>query len=651
MPSAFPAAEPGRGALSPAVAALPANTTTLDAAAIGKLPVFSYGDLFRPLTGFDVSNYGQGGVGYGISLRGFTDGEHGRDVAYFIDGAPVNEVSSIHTPNYADLNPIIPETVEKVEVIRGPFSVEYGDSNLGGTVLVTTKRAEPAAGISLSGGTFDTLRGVGTYSRTDTDILPFMAFEGFGTRDYRQNGDVRRLNAFNKVSIPLEGGAVLSVRGQVYDNVFNAPGYASRDLIEAGLRSERAPTNVTDGGSRKLQNVVANYLAGTPDDELSATLHAGHGESRRYADYGGGQRGQEEDRSTFGGRIRKIWTTSVAGLPTQVLLGGNWRTDLIDIDAGPSVDRMLTGYTTRLGVTEHNLAGFGQVQVKPVEWLKLTGGARFDQFFYDVSNTLNPAVSPRVSPHATSPKAGIAVTPVRWLEVYANYGQGFRSPNAANELLDNPALNPLKLESREIGAQLRFERVSFLVDAYTTDIDNEAFQAAPGLPVQNLGKSRREGMDFEAKVHAFRSEERRVSLFANYGFVDARLLASPPSRYVPNVPDSVANVGAEFDVATLPGQRLSGTAYVSFIGRKPLAEDASIRTRPFQRVTARLAYAWENGLSAFGQATWYPGNRLSEAAFNFGPNVGASSADVFVSPMPKLTMLAGLRYGFVTGGR
>ena len=651
MPSASPAAEPGRGALSPAVTALPANTTTLDAAAIGKLPVFSYGDLFRPLTGFDVSNYGQGGVGYGISLRGFTDGEHGRDVAYFIDGAPVNEVSSIHTPNYADLNPIIPETVEKVEVIRGPFSVEYGDSNLGGTVLVTTKRAEPAAGISLSGGTFDTLRGVGTYSRTDTDILPFMAFEGFGTRDYRQNGDVRRLNAFNKVSIPLEGGAVLSVRGQVYDNVFNAPGYASRDLIEAGLRSERAPTNVTDGGSKKLQNVVANYLTGTPDDELSATLHAGHSESRRYADYGGGQRGQEEDRSTFGGRIRKIWTTSVAGLPTQVLLGGNWRTDLIDIDAGPSVDRMLTGYTTRLGVTEHNLAGFGQVQVKPVEWLKLTGGARFDQFFYDVSNTLNPTVSPRVSPHATSPKAGIAVTPVRWLEVYANYGQGFRSPNAANELLDNPALNPLKLESREIGAQLRFERVSFLVDAYTTDIDNEAFQAAPGLPVQNLGKSRREGMDFEAKVHAFRSEERRVSLFANYGFVDARLLASPPSRYVPNVPDSVANVGAEFDVATLPGQRLSGTAYVSFIGRKPLAEDASIRTRPFRRVTARLAYAWENGLSAFGQATWYPGNRLSEAAFNFGPNVGASSADVFVSPMPKLTMLAGLRYGFVTGGR
>lgn len=641
----------GRGDLSPAVSALPANTTTLDAATIAKLPIFSYGDIFRPLTGFDVSNYGQGGIGNGIALRGFTDAEHGRDIAYFIDGVPVNEVSSIHTPNYADLNPLIPETVEKVEVIRGPFSVEYGDSNLGGAVVVTTKRSEPNGSVSLSGGNFDTIRGLGTYSRTDGDALPFLAFEGFGTRDDRQNSDVRRLNAFNKMSFPLEDGAVLSVRAQVYENVFNAPGYASRDLIEAGLRSERAPANFTDGGSKRLQNVVANYQAGTPDDEFSATLHASHSESRRYADYGGGQSGQEEDRSTFGGRVRKVWTTSLAGLPTQVLVGGNWRSDIIDVDAGPSLSRALTGYTTRLGVAEHDLAGFAQVQIKPAEWLKLTGGARFDQFFYDVSNLLDPALSPHVSPHATSPKAGVAVTPFRWLEVYANYGQGFRSPDAANELLANPALNPLKLESKEAGAQMRFERFSFLVDAYTTDINNEAYQPAPGLPVQNLGRSRREGMDFEAKLHAIKSDDGRVSLFANYGFVDARLLAVAPSRHVPSVPESVANVGAEFDLATLPGQRLSGTAYVSFIGRKFLAEDASIRTRPYQRVTARLAYAWDNGLSAFGQATWYPGNRLSEAAFNFGPNVGATSADVFVSPMPRLTALAGLRYGFSTGAQ
>lgn len=142
--------------------ALPAATSVVDAAAISRAPYASYGDLFRSLPGFDVSNYGQGGIAYGISLRGYTGGEHGRDVAYFIDGVPLNEVSSLHTPNYADLNILLPETVKSIEIIRGPFSVESGDSNLGGTVNITTKESEPFRTVGVSGGTQRTIRGVGT---------------------------------------------------------------------------------------------------------------------------------------------------------------------------------------------------------------------------------------------------------------------------------------------------------------------------------------------------------------------------------------------------------------------------------------------------------------------------------------------------------
>ncbi|MBV9061430.1 MAG: Plug domain-containing protein, partial [Alphaproteobacteria bacterium] len=125
-----PTGAPGRGELSSAVTALPAAVTVIDAPAISRLPVTTYGDLFRSLPGFNVSNFGQGAIGYGLSLRGYTEAEHGRDIAYYIDGVPVNEISSLHTPNYADLNILLPETVKSIEIVRGPFSVEYGDSNL-----------------------------------------------------------------------------------------------------------------------------------------------------------------------------------------------------------------------------------------------------------------------------------------------------------------------------------------------------------------------------------------------------------------------------------------------------------------------------------------------------------------------------------------
>ena len=103
---------------------------------------------------FNVASYGQGAIGYGLAMRGYPNSEHGRDIAYFIDGVPVNEISSIHTPNYADLNVLIPETVKSIEVIRGPFSVEAGDFNLGGAVFITTKSSDPYAGFSFSGGSY-----------------------------------------------------------------------------------------------------------------------------------------------------------------------------------------------------------------------------------------------------------------------------------------------------------------------------------------------------------------------------------------------------------------------------------------------------------------------------------------------------------------
>ncbi|MGA4552874.1 TonB-dependent receptor [Methylorubrum aminovorans] len=640
-------------ALSPSVSAMPGNTTVIDAAEIARLPVQSYGDLFRPVAGFDVSNYGQGGVGYGIALRGFSDAEHGRDVAVFIDGVPINEVSSIHTPNYVDLNPLIPETIASISIVRGPFSVEAGDANLGGAIFIDTKRAEPFSTLGVSGGSFGTARGLATFSQLGTGIQPFLAYEGYGTGGYRENGDLGRYNAFNKVTIPLDLGSSLSLRVQMYGTGFGQPGYLERDRVRAGLVSPRAATNPTDGGGKTLQTFVANYVNGGPDDALSALLYASHDVFSRFSDFGAGQRGQVEERETVGGRLRKVWTTSLFdALPAQILVGGDWRTDALDVNTGPSVARGFTARSLDLDILQHNLAAYAQVQVKPTPWLKLTGGARFDQFFYDVRNNLDSALSPRVSPNVVSPKGGAALTPFDWLELFANYGQGFRSPSASSELTGNPRLTPLTIESTEGGGRLVFDRVSLLGTVFFTDIANEAFQPAPGLPVQNLGKSRRDGFESEAKILAYREGLDRVAVFANYSGVSARLLNGAPSIFVPNVPAFLATIGAEFDVgapASLGPGRLTGAAYLTYTGAKPLTEDGGLRSSPYPRVSGRLAYLHASGWTTYGQATWYPGDRTSESIFNFGSSVSATAADIFTSPQPRLTLLAGITYGFPTG--
>lgn len=640
----------GRGDVSSSVTALPAGVTVVDAPAISRLAVSTYGDLFRSLPGFNVANYGQGAVGYGLSLRGYTDAEHGRDIAYVIDGVPLNEVSSLHTPNYADLNVLLPETVKSIEIVRGPFSVEYGDSNMGGSVNITTKQAEPFASIGVSGGTQGTGRGVATYSTTQGAWLPYLALEGYHTDGYRDNSFVNRYNSFNKVTTTLPDGATISFRAQAYGTEYGAPGYASRDAIAAGTISERSATNRTDGGNKQLENFVTNYASGAQDQELKGTLFVSHQFSNRFADFGGGQRVQHDDRTMVGGRLSKVWTGAIGDdIPVQVLLGGNWRTDVIEAFQAPTTARAVIGpAVVNVGLTQTNVAGFGQVQVKPLSWLKFTAGGRYDQFYYDIDDRITPGGTPNISNGIASPKLGVAITPVKWLELFANYGQGFRSIDVPAELIGNPGIQPFRIVSREGGVQFTFDRVRFLASYWTTDSANEAFQAAPGLPVTFLGKAQRDGYDIDARVFVVADPVSTLSLFANYGGVRARLVDAAPSYFVPNVPNYVANVGIDFNVATGNAQMLSGSAYVTFVGKKNLTQDGLITTSPYSRVTGKLAYSWPEGWTAFSQATWYPGDRLSEIAINFGDPTGANSSDIFVSAQPRLAVLAGLTYRFPT---
>ncbi len=58
---------------------------------------------------FSVQHAG-GGKAQQYFLRGF-DADHGTDIAFSIDGAPINMVSHGHGQGFSDLHFIIPETV------------------------------------------------------------------------------------------------------------------------------------------------------------------------------------------------------------------------------------------------------------------------------------------------------------------------------------------------------------------------------------------------------------------------------------------------------------------------------------------------------------------------------------------------------------
>jgi len=110
------------------------------------------GELLRTHAGIELAR--TGGPGQPTSL--FTRGTESNHTVVLIDGVRVNP----GTIGSAALQNIAPETVQRIEVVKGPRSTLYGSDAIGGVVNVRT-RAAAQRGLSgyLSGGSHETVNG------------------------------------------------------------------------------------------------------------------------------------------------------------------------------------------------------------------------------------------------------------------------------------------------------------------------------------------------------------------------------------------------------------------------------------------------------------------------------------------------------------
>jgi outer membrane receptor protein involved in Fe transport len=275
----------------------------------------------------------------------------------------------------------------------------------------------------------------------------------------------------------------------------------------------------------------------------------------------------------------------------------------------------------------------------------------------------------------------VGITPVRGVSIFSDYGESLRSPDATQDLTGNPDLQPAKLRSVEAGVTYDTPQptppaaaqadakdkgsaaltsttmtpalpgpatgtVHVLADVYYTTLSNEVITGPDGITPENLGLSRRRGVELETSYEAYHSENVGLSLFANYYYIDAILLNGPEHQFVPDVSRFHLNYG--FDVSAPlffnPGSphRLGFEVYHEIIGPKHLTSDGLEYTKTYTRLSAKVTYANTKlpGFKAFVGIVAYPTRRLDEAAFDLGGGV------VGVSPVPLVSLQGGLAYVF-----
>ncbi len=94
-------------------------------------------ELLKSKAGITVTNSTGNPKGMTVDIRGFGDTAN-RNVLVLVDGRRTNPMD-ISGPDWAAI-PL--ETVERIEIVRGPSSVLYGDNAAGGVINVVTKKAK-----------------------------------------------------------------------------------------------------------------------------------------------------------------------------------------------------------------------------------------------------------------------------------------------------------------------------------------------------------------------------------------------------------------------------------------------------------------------------------------------------------------------------
>jgi vitamin B12 transporter len=377
-------------------------------------------DLLAQTPGVAVSRNGGVGGFTGLRIRG----AEAEQTLVLIDGVKVNDPSS--PGGGFDFANLLADNIERIEVLRGPNSVPWGSQAIGGVVNIVTARptADPTLVARAEGGSFGTAQAAANGSFTAGPVAASLGGGYFTTdgisaaRVGTERDGYERYAANGRVEISLTDNIAIDLRGY-YDHGrtdldgFPPPNFTFADTPEFSTIQELfgyAGVRATFLGGR-----FANRAAFTIGDVNRDNFDPTFGAAPSFI-----ARGRVERFEYQGDFKATDWARLVFGAESEQSRFGD----------GISVFR------TGIG------SGWGELIVKPVAPLTLTGGIRYDDH-RDFGG------------HTTF--GGNAALDLGRTIVRASYAEGFKAPTLFQLRSDfgNPALQPETARSVDVGVEQR----------------------------------------------------------------------------------------------------------------------------------------------------------------------------------------------------
>lgn len=406
--------------------------------------------------GVVLTNHAGEGHASQVFMRGFDAGE-GQDLELRVDGVPINEPSNAHAHGYADSHFVIPELVQTVTVLEGPFDARQGNFAVAGSAEYELGAPRPGVLLKAEYGSFAERRVVGVYAPAGHDGQTFAAVELRGGDGFGPNRSHDSATATGQVRIAV-GSADVRVSGTSHALRFDSAGIVRADAVSQSELICPSPRddpffcthdpNQDGSAGRHQLGLALRHRA--PGRELGFQTYLALRDNRFRENFTGfllDERGDGLDEQTeamvLGTRGHYRWDARLAGAEQHFELGYEGRHD-----RGRAIQWRLrrdalipyeTVFAHELRLT--NLGAYALSELELWERLTLRLGLRADSFGYeivDLDRAESDLSGPRLSTQAVSawglnlqPRASVRVRIAGDLYWQSSIGSGSRASDAS----------------------------------------------------------------------------------------------------------------------------------------------------------------------------------------------------------------------------
>lgn len=525
--------------------------------------------------------------------------------AYF-NGIPITDGSGETTIDMFD-----PEDLGSLEIIKGPKATKYG-TNLGGTLLLTSKRAaigESFAKNSITFGSFGLLKNTLTAATASEKFNINLNYDHMETNGFRENNKYDRHAFFITSSYRFNPKNEISLLVNYIDYFAQIPSSIGKTAFEEDPSQAASTWKNAQGyeDNKKLLMGLSYVHRFTENFSNSTNIfysYLDHYEPRPFNIL-------DEFTNGYGARTVFIKDFIILKKNANLSFGGefykdqyNWRTieNLYEENNGRG---SLEGNLLSDNIEKRdNLNLFASVTIPFTQKLKGQFGLNFNTTNYNFLDEYNQDDTNKSKKRKFDPIIAPNVNLLYQFHanhsVFLNFSRGFNYPSIEETLtpdgLINPELGPEKGFNYEVGTELFFlkRKFHFRANAYLLDIDDLLVAERVGNDEyigRNAGKTKHKGLEISLSyTHSFHTTF-LISPYINVEITDHKFIDFVDGEndfsgnQLTGVPDNKFNGGINLIFRNF----IVNTNFLH-IGKMPLNDANQIYSEKYTVFNAKLSF-------------------------------------------------------------